>query len=304
MSLKPNTVEIKYALPRHLRGLLLGGAVFCICWTAFSVSKGRDELTTRLLIGDFKMYAMEVVRQDVLDRLVSNESKNRITMLGKWARAPFEVRDITGDGSIRIRFEDDYLVIWHHSARPRGNKEADVLQLIRGATEAVLTSPYVVGEPGMVVDTKTGRSSTPKEIVMINWPEEIPGTGAVSCSYYNGRLRKWSYIEVVRVLVKGQDTVIALEKSKPRPLGDKYTYDGLNAGKIRLTKEEAEALRSRPVLARNTIFAPDVDVSKVPDPLLNACMWPVEDKVAVGIEDVGPASQLRPETENRENTQR
>ena len=58
------------------------------------------------------------------------------------------------------------------------------------------------------------------------------------------------------------------------------------------------------MLAKNTIFAGDVDVSKVPDAFLNACMWPVEDKAAVGAEDVGPASQLRPQPENRENNRR
>jgi len=109
---------------------------------------------------------------------------------------------------------------------------------------------------------------------------------------------------LVYVLVKGQDVVIALEKGKARQSDSKYIYDGLNAGKIRLTKEEAEKSRSRPVLARNVVFEKDIDVSKIPNALLNACMWPTEDKVAVGIEDVGPASQLQRVPKNNENEQK
>jgi hypothetical protein len=305
MNLKRYKARIEHVLSQPLWRIALGAALVWTCAAALGATKERDELTTRLLIGDFRMYAVEVLRQDVLDRLVSNESENRITMLGNWVRAPFEVRDITTEGSIRIRFEDDYLVIWHHRTRALGNGRGDVLQLIREATEAVLAPPYAVGEPGMVVAPgRGGPSSTQEEIVMFDWPKEVPGIGTVSCGYYNGRLRQWRLIEVVRVLVKGQDTVIALEKSKPRQAGGKYVYEGLNAGKTRLTKEEAERLRSRPVLAKNAIFAKDVDVSKVPDALLNACMWPVEDAAVVGAKDMGPASQLRPQPENRENNQR
>jgi len=303
MDAKRYKARIDHLLSRPLCGLVLGGALIWTCATALAANKERDELTTRLLIDDFRMYAMEIVRQDVLDRLVSNESENRITMLGKWVRAPFEVRDVTSDGSIRIRFEDDYLVIWHHRTRALGNEKGDVLQLIREATEAVLAAPYAVGEPDMVVAPGRGTSGTPKEIVMFDWPKEILGTGAVSCGYYNGRLRRWKMVQVVRVLAKGQDTIIALEKSKARQAGDRHVYEGLNASKIRLTKEEAEKFRSRAILAKNTIFAKDVDASKVPDALLNACMWPLEDKAAVGAEDVGPASQLLPQPENREDSQ-
>jgi len=303
MSTKPNTVEIDHILSRYLQALVLGGALLCICGVVLAGSKERDESRPKSTVGDLRMYVTDVLRQDVLDGLASNESKNRIIRLGKWVHAPFEVRDVTSDGSIRIRFEDDYLIIWHHRTRALGNEKGDVLQFIREATQAVLAAPYAVGEPGLVVDTKSALTRTDAEIVMFEWPREIPGTGAVSCGYYNGT-RKWKMVEIVHVLVKGQDSVIALEKPKARHPEDKHVYEGLNAGKIRLTEEEAEKFRSRPVLAKNAIFAKDVDVSKITDALLNACMWPAEDKAVVGAEDVGPASQLRPQPENRENNQR
>lgn len=128
-------------------------------------------------------------------------------------------------------------------------------------------------------------------------PKEIPGTGAIVFGYgaIDGK-RDWGLLlESVSVLVKKKNAIVVMKKLKARTALDKPIYEGLIAAKTRLSKEEIEKARSKPVLASNVIFEEDADTSGISDRLLNGCMWPIDDKTAVGIKDVGLASQLRPE---------
>ena len=81
-------------------------------------------------------------------------------------------------------------------------------------------------------------------------------------------------------MIRGKDCIVVLGKLTGRT-DAQFGYHGLDAGKAKL--------------ASNAIFPPETDLKAVPEVLLNGCMWPIEDAIAVGSKDVGPASFLKRE---------
>lgn len=300
-----NTKEVRAKIGGVLvqlgkRLALVGGIVLCLCSSACGADKERDP-SVKMKVANFRMYISEVLKQEVLREINAKDKKNRILELANWDKSPLEVRSVVGKGSIRIRFEEDFIVIWHRRADANTRAGKSALELTREGTRDLLSEAFVLGEATSLV----GTDSTPDkngELVMTIWPKPITGTKAVTCSYHNvdGGARRWRLVARVHILAKGRDAIIVVEKKKARRLGvDEYHYPGLKAGKVRLRKELAKELSDKPVTARNFIFARENDVSAVPDVLLNACMWSPDRGGALEVRDIGPASDLCPRGDER-----
>jgi hypothetical protein len=249
-----------------------------------------------LKITNLNMYFTEAVNEVIVKDMTKEETPNRIYQVGKWSHAPLEVSSEVLSGKIRIRDETDFLVIWYHSSQALSNERSIALDVVRQATGRVLADRFALGGDQTLVSMNS--PATPQsEFRIIDWPKEIPGTRALSCSYVEVPQKekpRWLWAERVYVLVKDNDAVIAIEKAMQRHSGDRHTYEGLEAAKVRLTKSDAERATTQPVLAHNVIFNADIDVREIPDALLNGCMWPIENQDLVGVRDVGPTSYLYP----------
>jgi len=245
------------------------------------------------------------LKKSVLQKIAAEDSKDRIIELGNWPHAPLVVESSITNGNIRIRFEDDFIIIWYRSHVSLVDGKSTSLDVVRDVVNNVLGEAFVIGEDDILVIAEnvvvsSGSSSpfgdTKAELITTSLPKEIPGTGAIAFGYapVSRQKRDWQlFVSTVSVLVKNKDAIIVMEKLKARTI-ERYIYEGLIAAKARLTKEEAEKAKSKPILARNVIFGEEIDTKDISDTLLNGCMWPIDNEVAVGAKDVGPASYLRP----------
>jgi ankyrin repeat protein/beta-lactamase regulating signal transducer with metallopeptidase domain len=254
-----------------------------------------NALNLKWKIDDFRMYLAPILKENVLQKITAEDSENRITESGNWPHAPLQVKSALTNRNIHIRFEDDFVVLWYQSPVPLVDGVRSPLDAVRKATAAVLADPYVPGEADTLTTPRGGNAKS--ELNMFIWPKEVPQTRAIICGYYNisNHVRRWEFVSTVHVLVKDNDAIITMEKMKARQYGTKYVYEGLIAAKARLTEEEAEEAKSKPILARNVIFGEETDTRDIPDTLLNGCMWRIDDECDSGARDVGPASLLRRE---------
>lgn len=282
---------------KYLSTILLIG-ILAFVGSSRTLAETPTQRDLRWKINDFRMHLAPKLKENVLQKITEEDSTNRITELGNWPHAPLEVASSIANVDIRIRFEEDFVVIWYHNPVSLVNGKSTPLDVIRDAINDILGKAFVIGEDDTLVAQGSGSAKNPKtELVMATWPKEIPGTKAITCSYYSAshHKRDWKcLVSTVHVLVKDKDAIIAMERTRTRTFGIKYIYEGLIAAKARLTKEEAEKAKSKPVLARNVIFGEEIDTKDISDTLLNGCMWPVDNEIVVGVKDVGSASKLRP----------
>lgn len=268
--------------------------VFFFVSTVGLFAETTSEMDTKYKIDDFKMHLGFELKEDVLQKLISDD-RNRIVELGSWQNKPLQVESSITNGDIRISIEEDFIAISHHSRYSLVTGKSNSLDIIRDTVNNLLSEPFGIGNNDTVVSQ--GSSVNDKtELVMSFGPKESAKSQTVNCSYhirYRGK-RDWkSIIEEVSVIVKDKDAVIVLKKSKFRRAFDKYQYQGLNAAKVRLSKEESEIAKNRPVLGYNVILSEGTDSSDIPDDLLNGCIWPYDNKSLVGTRDVGSANLLR-----------
>lgn len=277
--------------------ILVGAS--CVHAEESSVDKA---LHLKLKIGNFRMHLGLELNKSVLQKMAAKDSTDRIVELGNWPQAPLVVVSSIANGEIRIRFEDDFITIWYHSPVSLVDGKSTPLDVVRDAINDILGEALVIGEDDILVIDEgvvisSGKPSpfgnTKAELVTTSLPKEIPGTGAIAFGYgdIKGK-RNWGLlIDGVNVLVKDKDAIIVMGKLKARTY-QKLIHEGLIAAKARLTKEEAEKAKSKPILARNVIFGKEIDTKDVPDILLNGCMWPVDNEIVVGVKDVGSANKL------------
>jgi len=269
-----------------------------------------EEQLLKSNIGNFRMYLEPILNKDILEEITAEDSKNRLYKLENWPNTSnyltfvVEYSDASAiNRKIRIRYEDDFIIIWYHNSVSLVDSKNTPIDVARNAVNNVLGKEFVIGQDNTLAVAGTGFITTETELVMSTWPNEISEVNAVTCDYYASRdKRDWGHLFCcASVLIKDKDAIVVMEKAKVRRLAGKqvfippYIYEGLLAAKVRLSEKNAEAVKNKPVLARNVIFEEDVDTSGISDRLLNGCMWPIDDKIAVGMKDVGSASQLRPE---------
>ena len=245
---------------------------------------------------DFRMYLTPVLKENLLEKITAEENKGLLVELGNWPHTPLEVDSPIGSGHIRIRFEEDFVVIWYHSPVSLLQDKSTPLNAIRDTINEIVGETFVIGDDDTLIVQGDDSSVNPKtELVMASWPKEIPETKAIICRYgpVSSGKRDWKcLVSSVSILLKDKNVIIVMEKTKARH-PNTFIYEGLIAGKVRLTKQETEKAQNKPILARNVIFGEEIDTKGISDTLLNGCMWPVANKM-VGIKDVGPVSKLRP----------
>ncbi|MBN2588854.1 MAG: hypothetical protein JXA96_03250 [Sedimentisphaerales bacterium] len=273
--------------------------VFIFVFTSCLFAETTTEKNTRMMINSFKMHLVFELKEDVLQKIISDD-RNQIVELGNWKNKPMQVESSITNGDIRIRFEKDFIVILYHSRYSLVAGKSNPLDVIRDTVNNLLSEPFWIGKDDTLVSLGTPADSK-VELQMISWPKESAKSQIITCSYrnlYRGK-RDWKgLIDQVSVLIKDKDAVIVMEISKARRVGlntyiPPYVYEGLNAAKIRLSKEEAEIAKNRPVLGYNVILSEETDSSDIPDDLLNGCIWPYDNKSLVGTRDVGLANLLR-----------
>jgi len=280
-------------------------AVFTLAFIGSSCVHAVETTAHKALkwkIDDFRMYLEPVLKESILKEITAEDSNDQIVQLGNWLRSPLEVRSLVANRNIRIRFEEDFLVVWYHSPVSLFQGKKTPMDVIRQSVNSILGEAFVIGGDDTLIAQGTGSSANAKtELVMAPWPREIPGTKSITCRYgpISRRKRDWKLlVSAVSVLVKDKDAIIVMEKLKARGggYGIKYIYEGLIAAKARLDKEETESAKSKHVLGRNIIFGEETDIKDISDRLLNGCMWPIDDELLLGAKNVGSARKLRPKS--------
>lgn len=271
-------------------------AIFTFTFIGLSCVFAGEKLPT-WKIDDFRMYLAPALKESVLEEIAAEDSNNQIVELGNWPHSPLEVRSVVADRNIRIRFEEDFLVIWYHGPVSLVDGKNTPLDVIRESVNSILGEAFVIGEADTLITTGS-LVNAKSELVMAIWPKEIPALKAIVCHYYSvsDHKRRWEFVSSMYVLAKGKDAVIVMEKKKARTASTPYIYEGLKAARVRLPKEEAESAKSKPVLARNIVFGEQSDTKDISDMLLNGCMWPIDNDLLLGAKKVGSVSELRPKS--------
>jgi len=264
----------------HRRVIVQTGLVLILGVVAACVGESGTDKILKWKLSGFRMYINKVLKDEVMEEVIRKDVDNRIVQLGKWPGGPLEVSTSIGEARVHARFEKDFIIIWYHSPVLLVDSNSSPLDVVRDATSNVLADVFVLGGPDTLVRS-SARATDKTEIRLTRWPEKISGTDAIVCSYYPqfDNKRRWEIIEWVHVLIRGKDCVVVLGKATGRTAAYQFGYHGLDAGKAKL--------------ASNVIFPPETDLKGVPEVLLNGCMWPIEDHIAVGSKDVGPASFLK-----------
>jgi hypothetical protein len=271
-------------------------------------TKMTDEQLVKLDIGNFRMYLELILKKNILEELTKQESKCRLIKLDSWSHnlpsktLVVEYSETNNDNrKICIRLEQDFIVIWYHNSSSLVKGKSTPLNAVIDTINDILGEAFVIGQVDTKTDANSGSSTSKSELEKLPLSKEVSDSNAISFRYGPGNLNKnhndWKLlINAVSVLVKDNDAIIVMEKFKPRQALTPYIYEGFLASKTRLSKEDAEKVKDKPILARNVIFDEKNDTKDISDRLLNGCMWPIDDKTLVGAKDVGPASQLRPES--------
>lgn len=271
---------------------ILAIGIFALVGLQCVVATGEPrDIPVEVKIRGFGRYLGSLLKQDILAQVTSQESTERITRLCNWERLPLVVKSSIPGGHVRARNEHDFLVIWYHSRVSLVSSSRTDLDVIRQGVDAVLSDVYAVGDDSTV--RNPGSTEYPRHEIIMTLPKKIKGSNAVVGSDWSVRSNKrnWRHsIRKVSVLVKDRDAVIVIEKNRVRQGRDSFVYEGLIAAKARLNAQEAERAKGRPFLGMNVIFANDVDTSGISDRLLNGCIWPITNDIAVGVKDVGPVS--------------
>jgi len=278
-----------------LKTVVLMVALASVGLSSLLAADTSADMVLRAKLEGFRRYLTLALKESVLAEMTAKDSKSRIIELNNWPHAPLEVESSINKGNIRVRFEKDFIVIWCCRPISLVDGKSTPLDIVRQVTKDVLGNAFVLGE----IDTLRHLNSPPvpkHEKIMVIWPKEIPETKAIICTY-----RNLSELFLVHILARDKDTIVVVERLTARPFRTEknkeirnFVYAGLIAAKARLTKDQAKHVRNKPVLARNVIFDPETDTKHIPDILLNGCMWPIDNEVAVGAKDVGPTSYLRP----------
>jgi len=286
-----------------LRGVVLLGAIAACGAVCRGAEGGRgdillllqkEDLKTYHKVTDLRMYLTEVLNKNALEEISGEGSAVQVIEVGNWAHAPVEVTARRTKMNLRVRDEGDFLVIWYRRsiAQPPGGSALDA---IRQVTGEFLADLYVLGQADTLV-APGAQANSKSQIRLIDDAKVVEGTTAIACSYVNvsDERRRWMIVSRVYVLLKDDNVIVVMERSRPRRLGDPYVYEGLRAAKARLTEAEAEQAKGQPVLGMNVVFDAKADVGKLSDAMLNGCMWPLEDQNTVGAKQVCPAIVLRP----------
>ena len=288
------TVKLtRYGLPWLAATVLLG---LSVALAEVDPVKVLFELQQRdveayLKVGNLRMYAQKVLSPPVLDELSSERNDNRVVELSGWPARPVEVTCATRTADIRVRDETDYFVIWSHGRAGllgAGKAEADI---VREAVSSILAAPYLIGEAATVVSS-TGDAGPGTRIRMLDGPRAIAGIPAVVCSYTNvsEKAARWEFVWRIDILVTETHIVISMEKSKARTAGERHTFEGLLAAKIRLSEEDAEEVSELPIVGENVVVDARADVTECSDALVNGCIWPIE---SVSTKEICAATILR-----------
>lgn len=195
----------------------------------------------------FKVYFNSILKEDILKEITASDSKYKLTILDNWPKVSSfntpHVKYSDADNpkrKISIRLEEDFIVIWYHNSSSFVKGKSNPLDIVKTAFNDIM---YPEIENFHIP------------------PKEIPDTNAITVTYGTVSLnkkdsRRWRYIEShfsrKSVLVKDNDAVIVMLLNKARAR-ESY-YEGLLAAKTRLSKEEAEKFKDKPVVARNVIF--------------------------------------------------
>ena len=248
----------------------------------------RDPVASRK-VQTLRSRVTGILNAVALAEVCGPDSRNRVTQIANWPGAPFQVVAATADRVLRIRLENDFVVIWNRRQTPLMMDRAP-RDIIRQATQEILDAPCSVGSDDTIAGAG-GRNGLAR-ITLLEDAKLVEGTGAVTCSYLGQHRSSMRTVDKIHVLAKDRNVIVVLRTLKVRKPGSKYHYEGLAAAKIRLTKEEFERAARQPVLARNVVFDGKTDLSKLTSAVLNGCMWPLAGDDAVEIRDVCSALAL------------
>ena len=248
-------------LSGRLKTVGLGGILLTVMFIGGSSLYGMDAQVERMdefTAEELSMHLKESLDTDVLNDVLESGQKH---VLSTWTRRPVEIDASVKNGDIRIRLEQDFVIIWYRSKVPIDDGQANSpLGIVQRVTKTILGKSFVLGSGETLVRARE-RPKQSSRTRMIRWPEKDPKTDSIICSYakLSNLTQRWRFIDKVHLLVKERNAIIVMEKAKARRFGvDNYVYEGLDA--------------ARAGLAKNTIFD-STNVGDISDTLLNGCMW-------------------------------
>lgn len=218
---------------------------------------------SKFKIDDFAMYVQGTMNADILTDVSSSET-SQIVEHPRWAGRPVSVGAPTRNGFLRVRLESDFLVIWLRRTKAASAQHNDLGDVVKQATATLLRQSFVIDESAV--------KSGPR---LIGRPQKVAGTDIAVCSYSSPTgSNRWSYVDTTYVLVKGADVIVVMEKAKARTADQGYLYEGLAANK----RHEA-----------SSVIPGIEDMSGIPTPLQDGCMWPSDEH---GGTDIGSVRRL------------
>lgn len=120
--------------------------------TAICAEDEAQANMTRIQLMDFAAYLSESLGVEVQKDLSTNGENHFIEQV-KWMKHPLEIKANCLKGNVRIRFEEDFVIIWFHGNREFHKEGIDPSDVVRLVTKEFLGAAFVVGDPTTTIDS-------------------------------------------------------------------------------------------------------------------------------------------------------
>ncbi len=220
-----------------------------------------------LLSGALSSHALEQIKSESHD--------NRMVKFNQWGYKPFAVKTNWGqEGLLLARVEKEFVVLAYSGQSSLYRKGDDPNHAIKYIAEQLLAEP--------LLPTANAKIKTE--------------AGGVVCGYYTLHCELAIKFLSIRIFIKGEHAVIALERTLARQLPSPYTFEGL-ALRVRsdkLNEFKPKHWKEVPKVSGGTSFVLNNQdsVEGIPIALLNACVWPLVDGKFVDVTDVCSAKTI------------
>ena len=248
--------------------LTLASCLMCVCSTACpddgatnpTVPGGKENPGERAVevptVSGLGTYLRESMRSEWLKPIASGApedpekdfmiDESACSVLGGWVGRPIAVKQYEVKGcEVHARLESDFLVLWVRSTDAGETRPTDPSDVAAEACKRYLREN--IGFP----------VKKPRNLVLA--PRYLDGSNALVCSFYpEYQPGDAPPVSRVSLLIKGQDTVIVLEKAKARQVGQRLFCSG--------PATESEEVHMHVVS--------EAEQAQLPEDLVNGCIWP------------------------------
>jgi len=255
--------------------------IILLSWT--NMPAQSREIGIERLRKDFCASIDKCMNKSILEKLTISKSLARVDYLSNWEGVAYSCKVELPDGLLRLRGETPFFNVAFDSKVLFAEVNDDPLQVIQDVSRSLLSGPCALGSVKEIRFSGENKPDANYEIALA--PSKV--LVDQSAVFYGGYTilnprRAGTHVAYIVVLVKGTQAVVVL--------GRDNAAVQLGAG---LKTAELDALKGEPIKKRtqNTVFKSN-KIQGIHRYLINACIWPVEDKGITGAKDLGGITDL------------